>query len=62
LVFVTLPTCPRCGGTKYRTRRSADNGDGSRTKLAVCEAGDCGQPFKIVAEFPEFGNMATPIV
>jgi hypothetical protein len=57
IVFVTLPTCPTCGGTKYCTRRSAANGDGTRTKLATCATRGCGQAFKIVGEFPEFGSV-----
>lgn len=59
MVFVPMATCAHCGSTKYDTRRSLDNGDGSRTKLAVCRT--CSQPFKIAAELPEFGNVVWPL-
>jgi hypothetical protein len=59
IVFVTIPSCAHCGSLKYDTRRSGDNGDGTRTKLAICRS--CGQPFKICAEFPESGNIILPV-
>ena len=58
IVFVEAATCAHCGSTEYETRRSESNGDGSRTKLAVCRL--CHKPFKISVEFPEFGNIVWP--
>ena len=48
LCFVVLPSCQHCRSTRYRSSRSVDNGDGSRTLLAVCR--DCGEPYKIISE------------
>jgi hypothetical protein len=59
MVFVTAAACPHCGATDFGTQRSVPNGDGSRTKLAVCRK--CAKPFKIIAEFPEPGNVAYPV-
>jgi hypothetical protein len=58
MVFVEAVTCPRCGSTRYETTRSLDNGDDSRTKLARCRG--CRQPFKVVSEIPESGNIVWP--
>jgi len=59
IVFVDAATCAHCGSPKYETRRSLENGDTSRTKLAVCR--QCKMPFKICIEIPEFGNVAMPV-
>jgi hypothetical protein len=64
IVFVTLPACPSCGSIEYRKVRTESNGDGSRTRKAVCRG--CGLPFKIVVELPEIelpkmGNPVWPV-
>lgn len=57
-VFVDVPTCAHCGWLEFDTQRSLANGDGSRTKLAICRG--CHQPFKISLEVPGFGNVIWP--
>ncbi len=47
--------CPHCGCLQYKKIRTADNGDGSATKLAVCAA--CHGFYKICLELPKTGNV-----
>lgn len=57
LVRELLAVCPRCFSTRRPTIvRTADNGDGSRTRNCVCC--ECSRPFKVVVEFalPETGK------
>ena len=53
-VFVTLATCPNCGGVDHRRVRTEANGDGSSNRKMIC--GTCGHRFFVVAELPESGN------
>jgi transcriptional regulator NrdR family protein len=54
MVFVTLPTCPTCGSTKYKRSKSESTGEGSSLKKVGCR--ECGTRYKIVLELPETGN------
>jgi DNA-directed RNA polymerase subunit RPC12/RpoP len=47
-LFLRLPRCPSCGSTRLLAYRSVDNGDGSRTRYAVCAA--CKQRLVVVVE------------
>lgn len=53
-VFVTLPSCPSCGGLDYHSVRSEATGDGGSTIKAICK--ECSEPFKIARELPSYGN------
>lgn len=61
-VFVVAPACPTCGNRQWRSIRSEDNGDGSKTLRVVCRR--CSARFKIVTEpgLPDYGKpqKATP--
>jgi hypothetical protein len=51
IVFITMPTCSKCGSPRYSKVRTEANGDSSRTRKVFCR--DCGEPFKICIEAPE---------
>jgi hypothetical protein len=59
--FVTVDavTCAHCGSPDYISVRSMSNGDGSRTRLAICQS--CKEPYKICVEIPEIGNVTWPV-
>jgi hypothetical protein len=59
-VFIVVATCPRCGCCEYDRTKTADNGDGTRTRKVICRA--CSQPYKISVEMPEPGNEPSAIV
>lgn len=47
-VFVELPRCPECGGTRHRAYRSVEQGDGSRMKWTECKT--CHEKFIVILE------------
>lgn len=59
IVTVDAVTCAHCGSLEHNTVRSVGNGDGSRTRLAICRS--CGEPFKICIEIPGIGNVVWPV-
>jgi hypothetical protein len=54
-VFIVAPHCPVCFAGRPIIVRSEANGDGSKTRKAVCRR--CSEKFKIVVELPEFGKV-----
>lgn len=48
VVFASLARCPACGGTKHKSYRSLDQGDGSRMKWTECKS--CGEKFIVILE------------
>lgn len=50
VVTLTAPACPECGTTELTTQRSIDNGDGSRTRVTICDDPSCRTRFDIVVE------------
>lgn len=59
IVTVDAVTCAHCGSPDHDTQRSVANGDGSRTRLAICRS--CSRPFKVCVEIPESGNVIWPV-
>ncbi|NLX55169.1 MAG: hypothetical protein GXY58_08650 [Planctomycetaceae bacterium] len=55
-ITIYRPTCPVCGHWGYVLVRSADNGDSTRTRYAVCKR--CSGRFKIIVELPLSGKGA----
>lgn len=47
-VFVSLPKCPECNVSDYRTYRTTKSDDGSKTQYAQCRC--CEHKFQIVWE------------
>lgn len=49
IITIYAATCPHCKAQEHYDRdRTDDNGDGSRTKKAICRT--CGKRFRIVIE------------
>ncbi len=55
IVTVDAVTCAHCGSPEHTTVRSVANGDGSRTRLAICRS--CREPFKVNVEIPKIRNV-----
>jgi hypothetical protein len=47
-VFARLPRCPACGSSELRSRRSIDQGDGSRKRWTTCKI--CNETFFLILE------------
>lgn len=50
VVVINSAACPLCGGSQVTTQRAIDNGDGTRTRIAVCDDSTCRCRFDIVVE------------
>jgi len=59
-IFVHAIGCTKCGATRPIIVRTADNGDGSKTRRCICR--ECASRFNVCIELPESSNDAPDVL